>query len=76
VTAILPDSAYGVLGLVDKVPNSSRYELLGVADRSFAYFWPISQTLLYRELDRLTRLGWLTATRVIQTRAHERGVNR
>jgi DNA-binding PadR family transcriptional regulator len=65
----LPDTAYAVLGLVDKVPNSSGYDLLAVADRSFAYFWPISQTLLYRELDRLSRLGWVTATRVLQTRA-------
>jgi DNA-binding PadR family transcriptional regulator len=69
VPAKLPDSAYAVLGLVDKVPGSSGYDLLAVADRSFTYFWPISQTLLYRELDRLSRLGWVTATRVIQTRA-------
>jgi PadR family transcriptional regulator AphA len=68
VPAELPDSAYAVLGLVDKVPNSSGYDLVGVAGPSFAYFWPISQTLLYRELDRLTGLGWLTATRVEQTR--------
>jgi PadR family transcriptional regulator AphA len=63
-----PDSTYAVLGLVDKVPGSSGYDLVAVAGRSFAYFWPISQTLLYRELDRLTRLGWVTATRVTQTR--------
>ena len=67
--AKLPDSAYAVLGLVDKVPNSSGYDLLAVAERSLAYFWPISQTLLYRELDRLSHLNWVAATRVIQTRA-------
>jgi hypothetical protein len=54
---------------MDKVPSSSGYDLIAVADQSFAYFWPISQTLLYRELDRLSHLGWVTATRVIQTRA-------
>jgi DNA-binding PadR family transcriptional regulator len=40
-----------------------------VAGRSFAHFWPISQTLLYRELDRLTGLGWVAATRVEQLHA-------
>jgi PadR family transcriptional regulator AphA len=68
VGAKLPESTYAVLGLVDKVPGSSGYDLVGVAARSFAYFWPISQTLLYRELDRLAELGWVTATRVDQTR--------
>jgi PadR family transcriptional regulator, regulatory protein AphA len=68
VAAELPDSTYAILGLVDKVPGSSGYDLVAVAGRSFAYFWPISQTLLYRELDRLNGLGWVTATRVVQTR--------
>ena len=65
----LPASTYAVLGLVDKVPVSSGYDLVTVAERSFAHFWPISQTLLYRELDRLTDLGWVTPTRVEQVRA-------
>ena len=43
----LPETTYAVLGLVDKLPGSSGYELGAVADRSFAHFWPISQTLLY-----------------------------
>ncbi|MDQ3931448.1 MAG: PadR family transcriptional regulator [Actinomycetota bacterium] len=63
-----PESTYAVLGLVDKLPNSSGYELARVAGRSFAHFWPISQTLLYRELERLTDLGWVAATRVEQIR--------
>jgi PadR family transcriptional regulator, regulatory protein AphA len=67
--ASLPASTYAVLGLVDKVPGSSGYDLVTVAGRSFAHFWPISQTLLYRELDRLTDLGWVTPTRVEQFRA-------
>jgi PadR family transcriptional regulator AphA len=67
--AALPDTTYAVLGLIDKVPGSSGYELVAVAGRSFAHFWPISQTLLYRELDRLTGLGWVTATRVEQLHA-------
>ena len=58
-----------MLGLVDKIPDSSGYDLAAVAGRSLAHFWPISQTLLYRELDRLTDLGWVAATRVEQVRA-------
>jgi PadR family transcriptional regulator, regulatory protein AphA len=65
----LPDTTYAVLGLIDKVPGASGYELVAVAGRSFAHFWPISQTLLYRELDRLTGLGWAAATRVEQLHA-------
>jgi len=53
----LPETTYAVLGLVDKLPGSSGCELVAVADRSFAHFWPISQTLLYtarhRTQDRL-----------------------
>lgn len=67
--AELPDTTYAVLGLIDKVPGSSGYDMVAVAGRSFAHFWPISQTLLYRELDRLTGLGWVAATRVEQQHA-------
>jgi PadR family transcriptional regulator, regulatory protein AphA len=69
LAAELPDTTYAVLGLIDKVPGASGYDLGGVAGRSFAHFWPISQTLLYRELDRLTGLGWVAATRVEQRHA-------
>jgi PadR family transcriptional regulator, regulatory protein AphA len=69
LAAELPDTTYAVLGLIDKVPGASGYELVAVAGRSFAHFWPISQTLLYRELDRLTGLGWVAATRVEQLHA-------
>jgi PadR family transcriptional regulator AphA len=69
VAAALPDTTYAVLGLIDKIPGASGYELVTVAGRSFAHFWPISQTLLYRELDRLTGLGWVAATRVEQLHA-------
>jgi DNA-binding PadR family transcriptional regulator len=67
--AALPESTYAVLGLVDKVPNSSGYELAAVASMSLALFWPVSRTLLYRELARLTRLGWVEASRVEQSHA-------
>jgi PadR family transcriptional regulator, regulatory protein AphA len=69
LAAKVPDTTYAVLGLIDKVPGASGYELVAVAGRSFAHFWPISQTLLYRELDRLTDLRWVAATRVEQLHA-------
>jgi PadR family transcriptional regulator AphA len=69
LVAELPGTTYAVLGLIDKVPDASGYELVAVAGRSFAHFWPISQTLLYRELDRLTGLGWVAGTRVEQLHA-------
>ena len=58
----LPESTYAVLGLVDKVPDSSGYDLASVASISFALFWPVSRTLLYRELERLTELEWVDAS--------------
>lgn len=65
----LPETTFAVLGLVDKVPGSSGYDLVALAGRSFAYFWPISQTLLYRELARLSDRGWVAVTRVDQPSA-------
>jgi PadR family transcriptional regulator, regulatory protein AphA len=67
--ATFPETTYAVLGLVDKVPGSSGYDLVAIADRSFAHFWPISQTLLYRELNRLAELGWVTAQRIDEGRS-------
>jgi DNA-binding PadR family transcriptional regulator len=69
VTAGLPESTYAVLGLVDKVPDSSGYDLAAVASSSLDYFWPLSRTLLYRELERLADLGWVTPSRVDQSNA-------
>ncbi len=72
----LPETTYAVLGLVDKLPGSSGYELVAVADRSFAHFWPISQTLLYKELNRLAELGWVVASRVERARSPTKSVYR
>jgi DNA-binding PadR family transcriptional regulator len=70
--ADIPDSSFAVLGLVDKVPSSSGYKLTSIAEQSFAYFWPISRTLLYRELKRLERLGWIAGTPVRQESAPDK----
>jgi DNA-binding PadR family transcriptional regulator len=64
-----PETTYAVLGLVDKLPGTSGYELAGVAANSLALFWPVSRTLLYRELARLSAIGWVEPTRVEQTHA-------
>lgn len=69
---LLPESTYAVLGLIDKRPGSSGYELAQIADQSFAYFWPVSRTLLYRELRRLEDLGWVSGTPVPQEKAPEK----
>ena len=66
--AQLPETSYAVLGLVDKIPASSGYQLAAVAEESLACFWPISRTLLYRELRRLEDLGWVQGTAVRQQR--------
>jgi DNA-binding PadR family transcriptional regulator len=71
-----PVSTYAVLGLVDKVPDSSGYDLAAIADRSLHYFWPVSHTLMYRELKRLTDLGWVASHRVEQVVAPDKSIYR
>lgn len=71
-----PESTYAVLGLIDKVPDSSGHELAAMADRSLAHFWPISRTLLYRELGRVVALGWAESERVEQTRVPSKSIYR
>jgi DNA-binding PadR family transcriptional regulator len=71
-----PETTYAVLGLVDKVPGSSGYELAGIAASSLAFFWPVSRTLLYRELARLSAIGWVEPTRVEQTHAPSKWIYR
>jgi DNA-binding PadR family transcriptional regulator len=61
---------------VDKVPGSSGYDLTGVAARSLALIWPVSRTLVYRELERLTDLGWVQASRVEQSQAPSKWIYR
>ncbi len=69
----LPETTYAVLGLIDKQPGSG-YDVSALADRSLGYFWPISRTLVYRELARLERLGWVEAVEVVQDRLPDKRV--
>ncbi len=69
----LPTTSYVVLGLLERRPRSG-YDLVAFADRSIAYFWPISRSLIYRELGRLEELGLLTATEVAQRKLPDKKV--
>ena len=69
----MPETTFAVLGLIDKQPGSG-YDVSALADRSLGYFWPISRTLVYRELARLERLGWAAAVEVAQDRLPDKRV--
>src|ERR1700694_1121022 len=69
----LPETTYAVLGLVDMRPSSG-YDLAALADRSLGYFWPISRTLVYRELGRLESLAWVRSEPVAQDRLPDKCV--
>ncbi len=69
----LPDTTFAVLGLLAKTASSG-YDLAALADRSLGYFWPISRTLVYRELRRLESLGWICGEQVPQERLPDKRV--
>lgn len=71
----LSGTSYAVLGILEKEPRSG-YDLSAFADRTVAHFWPISRTLVYRELPRLERLGLLSGTPVAQERLPDKRVYR
>lgn len=73
VRSHLPETSYAVLGLIDKQPSSG-YDLAALADRSLGHFWPISRTLVYRELARLETLGWAEADDVAQERLPDKRI--
>lgn len=61
-----------MLGLIDRKPGLSGHELARLAERSLAQFWPISRTLLYREIRRLEDLDWVVGTSIRQERLPDR----
>jgi DNA-binding PadR family transcriptional regulator len=69
----LPETTYAVLGLLD-MERASGYDLAAFADRALGYFWPISRTLVYRELGRLESLGWVESEPVPQDRLPDKRV--
>lgn len=52
----------------------SGYDLTAFADRSVAHFWPISRSLVYRELARLELQGLVDGTDVRQRRLPDKRV--
>jgi len=63
----LPATAYVVLGLVSVRPSAG-HDLVAFAQRSIGNFFPLTRSHVYSELDRLCRLGLLSATEVEQER--------
>ena len=70
----LPPTSYAVLGLLSRRGPMSGYDLTAYADRSVAHFWPISRSLIYRELARLERLDLVAGTDVPQQRLPDKRI--
>lgn len=50
---------HAILGFLDVMPLTG-YDLKTQAfDRTVAHFWPAAQAQIYRELERMTALGWV-----------------
>ncbi len=65
----LPDTAYAVLGLLTYRNEASGYELRQLALVSLRFFyWSPAQSQIYRELRRLSSLGYVTGRAVAQDR--------
>ena len=63
----LPGSAYAVLGLLSFGAELSGYELRQLALNSLRFFyWTPAQSQIYRELRRLSGLGYVTGREVRQ----------
>ena len=72
-TSDLPPTTFVVLGLLSKHPGSG-YDLVAFAERSVAYFWPITRSQVYTELARLEALGYASSTAVAQERYPDKRV--
>lgn len=73
MTSDVPPTTFVVLGLLAKHPGSG-YDLVAFAERSVAYFWPITRSQLYSELARLETLGYAKSTAVAQERYPDKRV--
>jgi DNA-binding PadR family transcriptional regulator len=65
VPGSLPTTSYAILGLLTREPMS-RYDLAQVVQRTIAHFWTIAKSQVYRELERLEKLGYVHSTEVRQ----------
>jgi PadR family transcriptional regulator, regulatory protein AphA len=65
---------HAILGFLQFMPLSG-YDLKTQAfDRSVAHFWPAVQPQIYRELERMDQIGWVTRHTEIQTGRPNRNV--
>ena len=57
---------HGLLGLVSSEGSMTGYDLDKFFKNSLNYFWQAKTSQIYRELNAMEDLGWLTSQRVIQ----------
>ena len=57
---------HGLLGLVSSEGSMTGYDLDKFFKNSLNYFWQAKTSQIYRELNAMEGLGWLTSERVIQ----------
>lgn len=57
---------HGILGLLNYGPMTG-YELNKAFKDSLSFFWQAQTSQIYRELNNMERLGWLSSEQVIQT---------
>jgi DNA-binding PadR family transcriptional regulator len=69
----LPTTSYAILGLLTREPLS-RYDLAQVVQRTIAHFWTIAKSQVYRELERLEKLGYVHGTDVRQKKLPDKRV--
>jgi DNA-binding PadR family transcriptional regulator len=65
-------TSFAILGLLSERPMSG-YDVLAATKLSIGQFWSMSRAGIYRELERLERLGYVTGSDVAQRdRPHKR----
>ena len=55
----------GILGLLN-YGNMTGYEIKTIFQQSLNYFWTVQTSQIYRELQSLEKVGWVTSTHVTQ----------
>ena len=59
----LTATSFIVLGLLDQVGSASAYDLKTAVARSVGNFWSVPHSQLYREVERLSKAGYLRRRR-------------
>lgn len=57
---------HGLLGLLKYEGSATGYELDKIFKNSLSNFWQAKTSQVYRELNTMEELGWLTSERIIQ----------